>query len=88
MPDILFSFRDKLKLLSKNKHFDDILILFGKFYFYSFVYILLFALLYPLLLISNISTISLVLSFIILRKLFHKASKSINIPPYYINILS
>ena len=27
MPDILFSFRDKLKLLSKNKHFDDILIL-------------------------------------------------------------
>ena len=27
MPDILFSFRDKLKMLSKIKHFDDILIL-------------------------------------------------------------
>ncbi len=60
---------------SKNKKIndnipDDILMLFGKFYFYSFVYIILFALLYPLLLIPNISTISLVLSFIILIGLY------------------
>ena len=49
---------------------DDIMNYFGRFYFYSFAYILLFAIVYPLLVISNVSNISLVLSYLILGGLY------------------
>lgn len=60
---------------SKNKKIndnipDEIMTLFGKFYFYSFAYILLFSLFYPLFIISNVSNISLILSYIIFIGLY------------------
>jgi hypothetical protein len=64
-----------IKRNNKNKRIndnipDDILMLFGKFYFYSVAYIFIFALLYPLLIIPNVSTISLILSIVILIGLY------------------
>jgi cytochrome c biogenesis factor len=49
---------------------DEILMLYGKFYFYSVCYVVIFGLLYPLLFIGNISNISLVLSFVIFIGLY------------------
>ena len=64
-----------IKRNNKNKKIndnipDEILMLFGKFYFYSFIYIIAFGLLYPLLIVPNVSLISLILSIVILLGLY------------------
>ena len=76
MKKMIYKFLCKLsRRNSKNKKVndnipDEVMISFGKFYCYSFLYIIVFSLLYPLLIIDNISTISLVLSYIVLVLLY------------------
>ncbi len=64
-----------IKRNNKNKKINDnipdnILMIYGKFYFYSVAYMIIFGLFYPLLVIHRVSVISLVLSIVVLVSLY------------------
>ena len=57
---------NELKKEYKDSIPNDIKVLFGKFYVYSLVLIIFFGIIYPFLLIDNISTISSIIILIVL----------------------
>lgn len=58
--------KQKLKIDSQMTVPDEIKILYGKFFLFSIVYLLYFAILYPFFLVSKLSTIGSILIFILL----------------------